>query len=261
VIRVGLIGCGAIGSSIARVIDEDFDEVDLVAVFDRDIDKALELVKKLKRSRPRVTSSIEEMLEQSIDLVIEAASPEAVERYIVDIVARGKSIVVLSSGAFLNRDLLQKTIQIAENTGARIYIPSGAIGGIDILKAASLLGINELVLTTRKNPKALGLDDIDKPLTIFEGDVIEAVKRFPLNINIAATIALATNKTPIVKIIADPNINENIHEIYAKGLFGEIRIEIRNKRIDEKSRSSLITVFSVLQLLKQLSRKNLTIGT
>lgn len=135
------------------------------------------------------------------------------------------------------------------------------MGGLDALKAASIVGIDELTLITVKNPVALGLENTEKPITIFEGNAEEAVKRFPLNINIAATLALATGVKPRVRIIADPNVKENMHTIYAKGSFGEITITMKNKRIEGNPRTSLIAALSAIQLLKQLLEGVIVVGT
>lgn len=260
-LRVGLIGCGAIGLYIAKAIDEGLDGIELLVVFDRDIDKAVALVNKLRKVKPKIARSVKEVLSEPLDLVIEAASPEAVKSYAVDIVSTGKSIVVLSSGALLDEDLRRRLLEVSRISGAKIYVPSGAVGGLDALKAASLIGIDELVLTTRKHPKALGLSGIDRATIIFDGDVEEAVKRFPLNINVAATLMLATNRRLRVRIVADPNMNENVHEVIARGSFGEIKVEMCNKRMEENPRTSMIAALSVLQLLKQLSGEVMVLGT
>ncbi|MEM1645615.1 MAG: aspartate dehydrogenase [Ignisphaera sp.] len=259
--RVGIIGCGAIGSYIAKAIDRKLVDVDLVIVFDVDSKRAEELVKKLNNIKPRVAKSINEIISEDIDIVVEVASQEAVKRYAVDILRSGKNLIVMSTGALLNEDLLKNIIRVAREKNVKIYIPSGAIGGLDALKASSIIGIEELVLTTTKNPKALGLGNVDKPTVIFDGDAEEAVRRFPLNINIAASIALAAGKKPRVRVVADPNVDENIHTIYAKGSFGEITIVMKNRKLDESPRTSLIAALSVIQLLKQLSDEVIILGT
>lgn len=260
-LRVGIIGCGAIGGYIAEAIDRGLVEVDLVAVFDIDVKKAGELVEKLNKVKPRIAKSLEEVVTEDIDLVIEAASQEAVQRYAIDILRSGKNLVILSTGALLNEDLLRSIIEVSRERKVKVYIPSGAIGGLDALKAASIIGIEELVLTTMKKPATLGLSSISEPTVVFEGDAEEAVKRFPLNINVAATIALATGKKPRVRVVADPSTDENIHSIYAKGAFGEITIVMRNKKLEKNPRTSLIAALSVIQLLKQLSEEAVVLGT
>lgn len=260
-LKVGLIGCGAIGSYVAKAIDDGLVEVKLITVFDKDVSKAEALVRTLKRVKPKVARSIRDVLEESLDLVIEAASPEAVRSYIVELLQSGKSVIVLSSGALLDENLFRRIIEAARGSGAKVYVPSGAIGGLDALKAASLIGVEDVVLTTRKHPRALGINGISEAVVVFEGDAEEAVKRFPLNVNVAATLALVTGKRPRVRVIADPHVSENVHEIAAKGAFGEIKIEMRNKRMEENPKTSVIAALSVLQLLKQLSGDAVTLGT
>lgn len=260
-LKVGIIGCGAIGGYIAGAIDRGMVDADLVVIFDINIEKAKELVKKLYKVKPKVAKSISEVLSEDLDIVIESASQEAVKMYAIDILKSGKNLLVLSTGALLDEDLHKSILEVAKKRNVKIYVPSGAMGGLDALKAASILGIDELTLITVKDPKALGLNDLDEPLVVFEGDADGAVKRFPLNVNIAATMTLTTNRKPKVRIIADPNAKENVHEIYAKGAFGEIILIMKNKKIEGSLRTSLIAALSAIQLLRQLSEGILIVGT
>lgn len=260
-LRIGIIGCGAIGSYIAKAIDDGILNIDLAIIFDINIAKSEELLKKLRRIKPKIAYSINDVLSEDLDLVVESASQEAVKMYAVDILNSGKSLLVLSTGALLDDGFRRRIIEKARERGVKVYMPSGAVGGLDALKAASTLGIEELTLITVKKPEVLGLKDVNGPLVVFEGDAEEAVKKFPLNINIAATIALAAGKRPKVKIIADPGVKENVHEVRARGNFGEMTLIMKNKRMEENPRTSLIAALSAIQLLKQLSEQILVIGT
>lgn len=260
-LRVGIIGCGAIGSYIAKAIDNEVVDVDLAAIFDINIAKSKILLERLHRIKPKIAHTISDVLSEDLNLVIESASQEAVRMYAMDILKSGKSLLVLSTGVLLDTNFREKILETAREKGVRVYVPSGAIGGLDALKAASILGIEKLTLITVKEPEALGLKDTSESLVVFEGDVEEAVKKYPLNINIAVTITLATGKKPEVKIIADPNVRENIHEVRAQGSFGEITLIIKNRRMEDNPRTSLIAALSAIQLLKQLSEEALMIGT
>ena len=125
----------------------------------------------------------------------------------------------------------------ANASGARIYIPSGAIGAIDLVKAASIMNVDEILLITRKPPKAfkgspgasnIDLNNLEKPQVLFEGNAEDVVKLFPANVNIAATLSLASGGDVKVRVVADPTIDLNIHEIIIKGDFGEAKIILRN---------------------------------
>jgi len=117
--------------------------------------------------------------------------------------------------------LLSKLKKLASGNNCKIYIPHGAIGGLDAVKTASLLGITKIVLTTRKNPEVLGIKIIKEKI-VFEGHASEAVKKFPKNINVSAALSLAADKEAYVRIIADPSVDTNIHEIYVEGSFGKM---------------------------------------
>ncbi|MEM2995380.1 MAG: aspartate dehydrogenase domain-containing protein, partial [Candidatus Bathyarchaeia archaeon] len=169
----------------------------------------------------------------------------------------------------LDDELLKQLINHAQKHNRKIYVPSGAIVGIDNIKSASLGKIYEVTLTTRKPAKSfedthakLKLDKIKQPTLIYEGAAREAVKLFPTNINVAATLSLAgigPDKTK-VKIIADPTIEDIIHEIHVKGEFGEIETKTISKPFPRNPRTSYIAALSAIATLKKLT-ENLVVGT
>lgn len=112
-----------------------------------------------------------------------------------------------------------------------------------------------------KYPKTLGFDAPGGPTVVFEGDAEEAVKRFPLNVNVAAAVSLAVGKRPRVRVVAVPGAKENVHVIYARGGFGELSVTMKNRRMEGNPRTSLMAALSVVQLLKQLSGGVLVVGT
>ncbi|MCX8183420.1 MAG: Gfo/Idh/MocA family oxidoreductase, partial [Crenarchaeota archaeon] len=149
--RIGLIGCGAIGSLIAKAVDEGKVNAKLVYVYDSRKEAALKLVEKL-RNKPKVLEGIEEMLkDRRLEVIVEAASDEAVLKYLKPIVEAGKEVLVMSIGGLLFPEA-RKTYE--ENV-SRIHVPAGAIAGLDVVQAISLVGVDRVVLTTRKPPEAL----------------------------------------------------------------------------------------------------------
>jgi aspartate dehydrogenase len=157
---------------------------------------------------------------------------------------------------------------LARRHGRRIHVPSGAIGGVDIIKGAAVGGIEECRLTTTKLPKALAgapyvreqgidLDRIDKATLIYEGPASQAVRHFPQNVNVAATIGLAgigLDRTT-VRIVADPEAARNIHEVFVRGAFGEATIRLANLPSPANPKSSYLTSLSVIAALQSLSRE------
>ena len=113
-------------------------------------------------------------------------------------------------------------------------------------------------MVTRKSPKSL-VKDIDKEEVLFEGKASEAVKEFPLNINVAATISLACNQDINVKIIVDPNVDRNVHEITAKGDFGEFKTTTKNFPCSANPKTSMLAALSAIKLLKSFN-ESITVG-
>jgi len=261
-LNVAIIGCGTIGTAIAEAIDSGTIDADLRAVYDKIHEKAFILLKKMKNVKPKIAGSFDELLDQGANLIVEAASQEAVQQYGRKVLEKGIDLMIMSVGALLRRGLLDELVEVAEKSGARIYIPSGAIGGIDYLKAASLAGVYELVMVTRKPPASLkdapgaavsNLDNLREPTVLYEGDAIEAVKLFPANINASATISLITNKPVKVRIIADPQTSNIVHELIVRGAPGEIYVKVVNLPSPQNPKTSYIAALSAIQLLRQLS--------
>ena len=138
-LKVALIGCGAIGTVLAQAIDEGrAGKAELAWIYDLKSEKSEELAKKLSL-KPRIARGVAEIYaDKTVDLVIEAASQLAVKQYSLDILRSGKDLMVMSVGAFADEKLLNAAHNAAEQSGRRIYIPSGAVLGIDGIKAAEL---------------------------------------------------------------------------------------------------------------------------
>jgi aspartate dehydrogenase len=154
---------------------------------------------------------------------------------------------------------------IAAQKNIKIYLPSGAVLGIDGIKAAKLAKVSEITLTTTKNPRAFKGNDylksrnidigkIKRAKVLFAGSAEEAVKYFPENINVASSIALAgigANKTK-VKIVAEPKVNENIHMITVKGAFGEFQIKTKNVVCPDNPKTSYLAALSAIATIKKI---------
>ncbi len=268
--RVGIIGCGAIGSVLFDAFDSGLIESDLIALYDIYRDKCREIVGRSTRIKPIVCEDIDCLIDTRLDVVVEAASQEAVRQYAEKLLSNKINLVILSVGALLDIDLKSRLEEIARKNNVKIYIPTGAIAGIDAVKAASIIGIDEILLITRKNPRSvskntlleLGFsEDIREETVIFEGSAEDAVKRLPMNINVAATLKLASRAPVYVKFILDPRIDTNRHEIIVRSKASELHIVIENAPHPENPKTSYIAALSAIQLLKQLGRTGLVIGT
>jgi aspartate dehydrogenase len=261
--RIALIGCGAIGRVIAGAVNDGVVDATLVCVYDMDTESSNRLASRMDPS-PRVSESIRGVLDSDADLVVEAASQAAVRSYAVRILEAGKSLMVMSVGALLDDELLKAVRRAAKSKGVKVYVPSGAVGGLDALKAASLAKVYEVKLTTTKHPRSLkgapALRDIegldwDRKMVLYEGNAWEAVRKFPANINVSAAVALAglgAQKTT-VRLISDPDVRENIHEVSARGDFGSFTLRFRNLPSPDNPRTSFLAALSAIATLKRLS--------
>lgn len=242
---VGIIGCGAIGSVIAKAIDNKIVNCDRLVLYDV-IDEKAERLRKALSVETVIVKSVDEMIGLNPKVIVEAASQRAVREYANKILECNIHLIILSVGALLDLGLRSN----------KIHIPSGAIGGLDAISAAALAGITEAILTTRKNPRSLGRSD-KKEKTVYEGPVEEAVKLYPKNINVAATLALAVQPAKLkVRIISDPKVTRNIHEIEIKWRHGEMRFKFANETHPENPKTSALAAWSTINTLKNLLERN-----
>ena len=241
---VGLIGCGAIGTLIAEAVERRLVMCDELVLYDYDLEKAA-LLKSALHFPTTVVLNLDEMLKLQPTVIVEAASQQAAREYVPRIVKKGIDLIVMSTGA-----LLQLPPQ-----GGRVHVPSGAIGGLDALSAAALAGIDEVVLTSRKNPRALEMDNHEAQL-VYEGYAEEAAARFPREMNVAATLALTVKPARVkVKVISDPAVERNTHEISVKWRFGEMQLRFANDPHPENPRTSALAAWSAIELLQELLEK------
>jgi aspartate dehydrogenase len=268
-LKIGLVGCGAIGTEIAKAIDSGEIDANLVAVCDHNPATANALIDSLQ-AKP-IKAKLDELVSLS-DLVVEAASQKAVPAIALAALEKGKSLMIMSVGALVDQELYRKLKNLAKEHDSRVYIPSGAISGLDGLKSASIGTIRKVTLTTTKNPKGLvgapyilekkiDLGALTKATVIFEGTAAEAVKAFPANVNVAATICLAAREGEVrVKIIADPNIQVNRHEIVVEGDFGQIYTKVENVPFPRNPKTSYLAALSAIATLRSIVEP-LKIGT
>lgn len=267
--KVGIIGCGAIGTVLAQGLAKNR-KINRIWLFDRDLNKAEKLARGSRKVEVAQTAS---SLIASSDLVIEAASQQAVYEYSESVLKAGKNLMIMSVGALLDDRLKNKLERLAEQKKAKIYLPSGAILGIDGVKAAKLERIDQVTLFTTKNPRAfegnkyleskcIKLKRIKKPTTLFEGTAKQAVKYFPENINVAACLSLAGigSKKTRVKIIADPKVKQNIHTIIVKGAAGEFQTETKNIICPTNPKTSYLAALAACATVRKIL-ETIQVGT
>ncbi|MCM8765342.1 MAG: aspartate dehydrogenase [Candidatus Omnitrophica bacterium] len=268
-LKIGIVGCGAIGKTLAHAIERDFyPKACVFSLYDIDLIKAENLAKELK-IKPYVALTLNKLIWHT-HLVVECASVEAVRQIALQVIKQNRDILIMSVGGLLG---FPEIFELAKKNNRRIYIPSGAIGGIDALRAGSRAKIERITLTTRKAPqnfldapyikeKGIDLNKIDGEVLLFEGSVEEAIKGFPQNINVSAILSLAGtgSKEMLVRIVASPYYTRNIHEIEFEGSFGKFSARIENLPMPENPKTSYLAALSAIATLEKIL-ENVKIGT
>ena len=267
-LKVGIIGCGTIGSQIAHACQGLLkDKVELVAICDVDTDKAVILKKALKKG-PAVLK-LEELIKKSC-LIVEAASAKISGDVLGRCVKASRDCMIMSVGGLIGHEKLLKK---AGDEDVRVYMPSGALCGIDGLKSSSVGRVDSVTLTTRKPPKGLAgapylkennidLSGVTRETVIFEGSAEDAIKGFPQNVNVSAALSLAGlgAKKTRVKIVTSPDYTRNIHEVEIEGEAGRIFTRTENVPSKSNPKTSELAVFSAIATLAGITN-TVRVGT
>jgi aspartate dehydrogenase len=260
-LKVGLLGAGAIGQILGEALDAEASRAALVAIADQDRFRAENFAAQLKSKPPVV--EIEELVRRS-DLIIEAASQAALPEIVPRALRAQKDLMIMSVGGLLEHE---EWFEEAERQGCRIHVPSGAIAGLDGLRAAAMGRLTLVILTSRKPVAALrgakyvterriDLDRLKEETVLFEGPPEEACRAFPATSNVAASLRLAAGKSVEirVRVIAAPAGTENVHEIQAVGDFGRFRIVLENVPSPANPRTSRLAALSAVATLEEIIR-------
>ena len=258
-LRVAVGGFGTIGEPVARWLDGGVEGLSLAAVSARDHDKALAKMADFRTAVPVL--ALEELADQA-EVVVECAPAAAFLTVARPAVERSRIFVPISVGALLSHmDLIER----ARETGAKIIVPTGAIIGLDALKAAAEGTIHEVRLETRKPPRGLigapylaehgiDLENLSEPLKVFEGTAREAVLGFPANVNVAAALSLAgigPDRT-MIEIWADPGVTRNMQSVRVEAEEARFSMNIENAPSPNHPATGRITPLSVIATLRRL---------
>jgi aspartate dehydrogenase len=249
-IKVGLAGLGNIGQDIARWLAGSAPAgLELVAVGGRHPERLAALLLELGHPRTRAVPLAD--LPQSCDVLVDCLDPEGSFGMLDACVDLGRTVIPVSVSVLLEHPGL---IERAQRAGTRLRVPSGAVGGLDILKAAALGTIHAVRVCTRKPPAGLAAEAQSGPVQVFSGSAREACRAYPRNVNIAATLALAgigPDRTR-VDIWSDPQLTRNVHEIEIDSDSTRIRLTLENLPSATNPRSSAVTAHSVCAVLADL---------
>lgn len=270
--RIGLLGCGVMGTQIALAIDSGKIPAILTHVFDESKEKSKLLVEKLT-NKPEIVENSHLLSSNPIDIVVEAASQDAVRDVSLSVLQNKKDLMIMSVGALLDESIYDILSDACKDFKKTIYLPSGAIAGLDGIKSIKD-ELESLSITTTKHPRSLkgakffetsdiNLDEITSSTVIFEGTAKEAVSLFPANINVAALLSLSGigSERTQVKIIADPNTDKNTHHIEAEGKFGKMTFTIENYPDENNPKTSRLAILSAIETLRKYCSNDIQIGT
>ena len=254
---IGIVGCGAIARAVLRAVDGGVLDVRVAGVTSRDADKACAFLGTLQS--PVGYLSRGELIDAS-DIVVEAAGPHVVPDLAAATFDAGKSLLLISVGALLDHP---EVAERSRETGCRLLMPSGAIAGLDGIKAACVGAVDHVTMVSRKPPAALdgapyvverGIDlwGMREEQKIFSGSAREACAGFPSNLNVSAAVSFAgigPDRTT-VEVVAVPGLERNCHDVEVEGEFGLLRVHLENIP-GENPKTGKLTAMSIIRTLQQ----------
>ncbi len=258
--RVGLIGCGAIGRVVAGLIEREgrANNVVLGGVLVR-ASRIAEAQAVLPPGTP-VVSDIDLLVAAAPDGIAECTGHGGLRAYGPAVLEQGVGLTVISIGALADQALEIALRRAADASGARVTLPSGAVGGLDLLAAAKLGGLERVVYTSRKKPvawkgtpaeKAADLDALTEATVFYRGKAREAATAYPQNANVAAAVGLAgigLDATE-VQLSADPAATGNEHRIVAEGKFGRAEFVIQGRTLPDNPKTSMLAALSLARAM------------
>ena len=256
-LRIGLVGCGAIGREVAKGVDRGDFPARVTGLVSRTRERAAALSAELDASPPVLDLPD---LPAVADLIVEAVSPESARDVIEETLRADRDIMVLTVGALINHPEL---IDLARERRRRIHVPSGAIVGLDSVKSATVGRIDRVVLTCTKSGKSfqgdpevlrqgIDLDSLDSPRVLFEGPAREAITKFPANVNISCALSLAgvgPDRT-VTRVIVDPAADRTVNEIEGEGEFGRFVTRTENVLSPDNPKTSHLVGLSTLATIR-----------
>ncbi|HEX9584662.1 MAG TPA: aspartate dehydrogenase [Gammaproteobacteria bacterium] len=266
VLKVGIGSLGTVGYAVAKRLDEGIDGLMLAAVSARDEARAAGRIAGFRQSVDVVSL---ESLAANCDVVVECAPAEVFTRIAEPAVRAGRVLVSISVGALLDHWAL---VAAARESGARIIVPSGALLGLDAVRAAAEGEIHSVRMVTRKPPRGLegaphllenniDVSGLESPLLVFKGNARQGAAGFPANVNVAAALGLAgvgPDRTEL-EIWADPGVTTNSHHITVESDSARFELKIDNLPTEENPRTGRLVAKSVVATLRRLTAP-LTVG-
>jgi len=260
-LRVGLLGGGIIARLLLEHLRDAAQGARVVAIAGRGAGSKAALL--AREFGVPYGVGREALLEARPDVVVEAASHEAVREHAEALLEAGIAVILLSGGALADDALRERLEAAARRRGAMLQVPSGGIGGLDALKAACAAGVEEVSIAVTKPPRAwkgiayverlgIDLDRLEGPATLFEGSAREGVPHFPANVNIAAVLSLAGagfDRTRL-RVVADPALEFNTHFIRIRGATGTIDLKFESVPSPDNPKTAMLACYSALAAVR-----------
>jgi len=258
--KLAVIGCGALGrilcTNVKKLLD---DKYEIVGLFDLNREAGVALANDVGSV---FVEKIEDLYAMKPDITVEIAGIPAAKAYGEEILKNVSDFIIVSVGSLADEDFKNKLVNAAEESGHRLYIPNGAVGGFDLMQIFSLMGAKSVSIESTKAPRSLNgapylegreLSETEEEL-VFKGNVKDAIKGFPKNVNVAVATALASDfENTEVRIRSVPNKTENSHAITLEGENMKAEIKITSTPDPVNPKSSVSAAWSVVALLKNLA--------
>lgn len=252
--KIGIIGEGAIGRYVAGILNERRLGPHII------VTRSHHLAGNPPDAIPHVGSVAD--LPQGMTLMVECAGHTALAEHGCAILERGIDLITISIGALADPVLAKNLTDAARRGNSQLHLASGAVGALDCLQAAKVGGLSDVTYIGRKPPRSwlgspaedrLDLDKLDAAATHFEGTARDAAMTYTKNANVAAAVALAGPgfDSTQVKLVADPTITANIHEIHAAGAFGRFSFQIEGHALPDNPRSSALAAMSAISAIER----------
>lgn len=266
--RIGLIGFGTIGRAVARALVESrAGNARLAAVLVREVTESR--LTEVSKVGAIITADPDEFFDVRMDVIVEAAGHVGLKSHAERALRNGHDVLAVSVGALADDHFLSAVGRAAGESGRRLLVPSGALGGLDAVSAAAVGELDRVVLVARKPPAAwegTAAEDvasraIGEPICFYEGGARDAARLFPKNVNVVAALSLAGvgfDRT-VIRMYADPSLQHNTFELHVSGEFGELRLELKNKPYFENPKTGRLVVMSVIRAIRRL-QENVIIG-
>ena len=264
---IGIVGCGAIGRALIAAVTSGQLAVRIAGVTSRTEKSARDFLGTFASPPPYM--SLSELI-TAADLIVEAAGGAVVQSLAEQAFAAGKDLMVISVGALLEHpEIIKKSRQ----SGCRLYVPSGAIAGLDGIKSACVGAVSHVTMTTRKPPNglegapylvqnAISLVGLQEEKEVFSGTAREACRGFPANVNVSSWRGIGSGVAAVslagigpdrtrIRIIAVPGLKRNCHDIEVEGEFGRLHVHIENVP-SENPKTGKLTALSIIRSVQDV---------